>query len=427
MSKKNSKKRLFIILAIIFIVAIVSILYGIFGKSDDSITVTTTKVERRTIVQKVSAVGTIEPETEVKISSEASGEIIYLGVKEGDTVSTGQILIKIKPDIIESQLEQYKSAAKAAKVEIDVAKTEMDRAEAELKRINELYSKDFASKQELDNSKAAYEKAVAGYHASLARYNQALSALKQMKRNAERTTIFSPISGIVTKVDVEKGEKVVGTAQFQGTELLRVANLDVMNALVDVDENDIVMVQRSDTADIEIDALEDNIFKGVVIEIGHSAEIGQLGTADQVVNFKVKIRLLNKDSRLRPGMTCNVEIATDKKENILSVPLTAVTVRRDMGNKKERDERDDERIRMKKDETEAAKTKHPPSIVFVKNGNRAKSKIVKTGISDEGYIEIIKGLKEGEEIISGNFMAVSKLLKDGSKIKVESSKKEKKK
>ena len=422
MAKKNSKKRLYIILTIIILVALISVLYGIFGKSDDSIAVTTTKVARRTIVQKVSAVGKIEPETEVKISSEASGEIIYLGVKEGDTVKTGQILIKIKPDIIESQLEQYKSAANAAKVEIDVAKTEMERTEAELKRINELYSKDFASKQELDFAKAAYEKAVAGYHASLARYNQALSALKQMKRNAERTTIYSPISGIVTKVDVEKGEKVVGTAQFQGTELLRVANLDIMNALVDVDENDIVLVHKGDTADIEIDALQDHIFKGIVIEIGHSAEIGQLGTADQVVNFKVKIRLISKDSRLRPGMTCNVEIATDKKENVLAVPLTAVTVRRDKAKEMKND---NERIQMKKDESDAIKAKHPPSIVFVRKGNKAESRLVKTGISDEGYIEIIDGLKEGEEIISGNFMAVSKLLKDGSKIKVTSFGKEK--
>lgn len=421
MAKKNSKKRLYIILTIIFIVILVTVLYSIFGKSDERIAVTASKVTKRTIVQKVSAVGEIEPETEVKISSEASGEIIFLGVKEGDTVRTGQVLIKIKPDIIETQLEQFRSAAKAAKVEIDVTKAELDRSEAELKRITELYSKDFASKQELDFAKAAYQKAVAGYHASLARFSQAKSALKQVERNAERTTIYSPINGIVTKVDVEKGEKVVGTAQFQGTELLRVADLNIVNAMVDVDENDIVYVHKGDTADVEIDALEDMTFKGVVLEIGHSAEIGQLGTADQVVNFKVKIRLIDKDSRLRPGMTCNVEIATDKKENVLSVPLTAVTVRKE--NKDDKSKSSNERIKMKKENTKNAEQKHPPSIVFVIEGNKVKSQKVKTGISDEGYIEILEGLKEGQEIVSGNYMAVSKLLHDSSKIKIDSTRK----
>ena len=421
MAKKNSKKRLYIILTIIFIVILATVLYSIFGKSDERIAVTASKVTKRTIVQKVSAVGEIEPETEVKISSEASGEIIFLGVKEGDTVRTGQVLIKIKPDIIETQLEQFRSAAKAAKVEIDVTKAELDRSEAELKRITELYSKDFASKQELDFAKATYQKAVAGYHASLARYSQAKSALKQVERNAERTTIYSPINGIVTKVDVEKGEKVVGTAQFQGTELLRVADLSIINALVDVDENDIVYVHKGDTADVEIDALEDMTFKGVVLEIGHSAEIGQLGTADQVVNFKVKIRLIDKESRLRPGMTCNVEIATDKKENVLSVPLTAVTVRKE--NKDDKSKSSNERIKIKKENTKNYEQKHPPSIVFVIEGNKVKSQKVKTGISDEGYIEILKGLKEGQKIVSGNYMAVSKLLHDGSKIKIDSTRK----
>jgi HlyD family secretion protein len=425
MAKKKSKKRLYIILAIIAIILIFAVLYGIFGKSDERISVTTAKVTKRTIVQKVSAIGKIDPETEVKISSEASGEIVYLGVKEGDTVRTGQVLIKIKPDIIETQLEQFKSAANASKIQIEVAKTEKERTEAELKRINELYAKDFASKQELDNAKAAFEKAVANYSASLARYNQSLSALKQVQRNAERTTIYSPINGVVTKLSVEKGEKVVGTAQFQGTELLRVADLSVINALVDVDENDIVLVNVGDTAQIEIDALQDVFFKGVVIEIGHSAEINQLGTADQVVNFKVKIRLLEGDNRLRPGMSCNAEIETEKKENVLAVPLTAVTVRKSLNIKNE--ESDNERIQLKKEAKDKVKIKHPPSIVFIRKGNKVKSQKVETGISDEGFIEITKGLKENQEIISGNYMAVSKLLRDGSKIKIDSTRTFKKK
>jgi HlyD family secretion protein len=416
MAKKKSKKRLYIIIGILFIIIAASVLNSIFNKDDDAIEVTVSKVSKRTITQKVSAIGKIEPETEVKISSEASGEIIYFGVKEGDTVRAGQILIKIKPDIIETQLEQFKAAANAAKIEIELMKTEMDRTEAELKRINELYAKDFASKQELDFAKAAYDKAVASYQASLSRYTQAQSALKQIQRNAERTNIYSPINGVVTKQLVEKGEKVVGTAQFQGTELLRVADLSVMNAIVDVDENDIVLVSIGDTAEIEIDALEDVILKGVVIEIGHSAELESVGSADQVVNFKVKIRLLDVDARLRPGMSCNAEIITDKKEDVLAVPLTAVTIRK---TKEKNEKEDNERIKLKKHENE--KTKRPPSVVFVVKGNKVKQQVVKTGISDEGYIEILEGLKEGQKIVSGNFMAVSKKLRDGARIRIDST------
>ncbi len=417
MAKKKSKKRLYIILGILLVIIIASVLYNVFNKNNDAIEVTVTEVGRRTITQKVSAIGKIEPETEVKISSEASGEIIYFGVKEGDTVRAGQILIKIKPDIIETQLEQFRAAAKSAKIEIELMKTEVERTEAELKRINELYAKDFASKQELDFAKAAYEKAVANYQASLSRYAQAKSALKQIERNAERTNIYSPINGIITKQLVEKGEKVVGTAQFQGTELLRVADLSVMNAIVDVDENDIVMVNIGDTAEIEIDALDDVILKGVVIEIGHSAELEAVGTADQVVNFKVKIRLLDLDKRLRPGMSCNAEIITDKKTDVLAVPLTAVTIRK---TKEKQKEESNERIKMKNDEKE--KPKRPPSVVFiVEKDNKVKQQVVKTGISDEGYIEIIEGLKEGQKIVSGNFMAVSKKLKDGTKIRIDST------
>jgi len=418
MAKKKSRKRLIIILTIIGLILISAVLYSIFANKDDSITVTVDKVAKRTIVQTVSAVGKIEPETEVKITSEASGEIIFLGVKEGDTVKAGTILIRIKPDIIETQLEQFKSAAEATKIEIQVMKTEKDRTEAELKRINELFAKDFASKQELDFAKSTYDKAVSSYQATLSRYEQALAALKQIQRSADRTAIYSPINGIITQLAVERGEKVVGTSQFPGTELLRIADLNTMNAIVDVDENDIVNVKIGDTAKIEVDALRDVFFKGVVIEIGHSAKVNSLGTADQVTNFSVKIRFLELDSKLRPGMSCNVEIETEKKQNVLSVPLTSVTVRQ---NKNANEKETSERIQIHDDEVK--KVTRPPSVVFTIDNNTAVIQKVKTGISDKGYIEIIEGLNDNQQIISGNFMAVSKLLKDGSKIQIDSVKK----
>lgn len=418
MAKRKSKKGLVISIILIILFAIIAVAF-LTGRKDEVIKVTTSKVERRTIIQTVSAVGKIEPETKVKISSETSGEIIYLGVREGDTVRAGQLLVRIKPDIFETQLEQFKAAAEAAKVQIESARAEKVRAEGELRRVTELYQKEFASKQEFELAKANFERAVAAYNASLSNYQQALAAYKQMQKSFERTTIYSPINGVVTSLSVEKGEKVVGTAQMAGTEIMQIADLSVMNAIVEVDENDIVNVKVGDTADIEVDAIPDEVFKGVVVETGHSAITSKLGTQDEVTNFKVKIRFLKPDRRLRPGMSCNAEIQTNKRENVLAVPLQAVTVRMEgFTPKSDISTGDIEKVQ----DAQITKKKTPPSVVFIADKGKAKMVKVKTGISDNGYIEIIEGLKEGEIVISGSFMAVSKLLKDGSPIKVDTTK-----
>lgn len=418
MAKKKSKKRI-VLLVVVVLLLLVGIFAFLTGNKEEKIKVTTAKVERRTIVQTVSAVGKIEPETKVKISSETSGEIIFLGVREGDTVKAGQLLVRIKPDIFETQLEQFKAAAEAAKVQIDITQAEKIRAESELRRVTELYQKEFASKQEFELAKTNYDRAVASYNASLSNYQQALAAYKQMQKSFERTTIYSPINGVVTSLSVEKGEKVVGTAQMAGTEIMQIADLSVMNAIVEVDENDIVNVKVGDSAEIEVDAIPDEVFKGIVVETGHSAIASRLGTQDEVTNFKVKIRFLKPDRRLRPGMSCNAEIQTNKRENVLAVPLQAVTVRMEGFTPKTDVSSGDIE---KESESEKMKKKTPPSIVFLNDNGKAKMVQVKTGISDKGYIEIIEGLKEGQEIISGSFMAVSKLLKDGSPIKVDTSK-----
>lgn len=416
MAKKKSKKRLFITFGVILILFIVIILAFVVKGDNDVIKVTTARVERRTIVQTVSAVGKIEPEVKVKISSETSGEIIYLGVREGDTVKAGQVLVRIKPDIVETQLEQAKSAADAAKLETEVLLAEKIRSESELKRIVELYKKEFASKQEFELAKANFDRAYANYNAGLARYNQALAAYKQMQKSAERTTIRSPINGIVTKLSVEKGEKVVGTAQMAGTEIMEISDLSVMNAIVEVDENDIVQVKVGDSSIIEVDAIPDVIYKGIVWETGHSAITSGLGTQDQITNFKVKIRFLKPDHKLRPGMSCNVDIQTLKKENVLAVPLQSVTVR--LENVEKAPDVQTGGIQKEEEKDEKIKKPSAPSVVFINNNGKAKMVQVKTGISDKGYIEIIEGLQAGQEVVSGSFMAVSKQLKDGSPIKV---------
>ncbi len=416
MPKKKAKKTWFFIISALIIIGAVVVI-AVVSNKEAPIKVQVSKVKKRTITQSVSANGRIKPETQIKVSSETSGEIIYLGPQEGDTVKKDELIVKIKPDIIQTQLEQYKAASEAAKMQIDVNKAELERAEADLKRMTELYKKEFISKQEYDRAKAAYNQAQSSYKAALSKYEQSRAGYRQIQRNAERTTIESPISGIVTSLSVEEGEKVVGTEMMQGTDIMRISDLSVMNAVVDVDENDIVLVSLGDTARIEIDAFPDSVFIGKVVEVGHSAKVSQLGSQDQVTNFEVKIRVLNPDPRFRPGMSCNVDIETETRQGVLAVPLQAVTVREEGIETKPDvqveapDKKDDKKL--KKD--------RPQSVVFTKNENKAKLVEVETGISDRGFIEIKEGLEEDQEIISGSFMAVSKKLKDGSLIEVDTT------
>lgn len=415
MAKKKKSKLKWIILSIILILILTFVYFSFFVKQDNSIVVTTAKVAQRTIVQKVSAVGSIKPETEVKISSETSGELIYLGVKEGDTVSQGQVLAKVKPDIIETQLKQQEAALDAAKMDIEFQKANVEQTKAIFLRTKELFGKEFASKQDLENAKANYDKAQSQYQSSLARYEQSQASLSQIKRSADRTTIYSPINGVVTSLLVELGEKILGTQQFQGTEIMKVADLNIVNAIVEVDENDIVLIEKGDTARVEIDAFPNKIFNGYVIEIGHSAIVSNTGSQDQVTNFEVKIRLLDYNRKIRPGMSCAVKIETDIRENVLAVPLQAVTVRTNVNKKEEmrgglRKVEDDKQMMGGR----------PKPVVFIKEGNKAILNPVEVGISDNGFIEVINGLKEGQEIISGNYAAVSKELNDSSLIRIES-------
>lgn len=425
MSKKKSKTKVIIITAFILLIVLVSVAYYFISTKAENISVTTTKVGPRTITQTVSAIGTIQPETEVKISSETSGEIIFLGVNIGDTVKKGTLIVRIKPDIIETQLEQFKAAADASKMEINIRKAEKDRAQNDLKRMTELFEKEFISKQEFERAQVAFDQAIASYRASLSRYDQALATLKQFQRSADRTSIFAPIDGIVTKLDVEKGEKVVGTAQMQGTEMMRISDLRLMNSVVDVDENDVVLVKVGDTARIEIDAFPDSTYTGIVVEVGHSAKTSLLGSQDQVTNFEVKVRITDEEPRLRPGMSSNVEIETKTRNNVLAVPLQAVTVREEKLDKSPDVRKEDITVKNKKDDDR--KVKRPQSVVFLNKKGNAELVPVKTGISDRGFIEILEGLNEGDEVISGSFMAISKQLEDGSAIKVDTVSKGKRK
>ena len=419
--QKNRKKRSYkraIITSLVAIAIIIIILVIVFkDASNQPIPVTLTKVSRRTIIQTVSATGKIQPETKVAISPETSGEIIYLGVKEGDTVTSKTLLARINPDIIETQLEQYKSMVDAAKQDIESAKAQVINYTNNLSRTKELYEKKFASKQELDLIQSQYDAAVAANSAAVARYESSKASLKQIEKTAQRTTVYSPLDGIVTSLNVEKGERVVGTNMMAGTAMMTISDLSVMNAEVSVDENDIVLVKIGDTASIEIDAISGKIYKGVVVEVGHSALSSSTVSQDQTTNFSVKIRILDKEARLRPGMSCNVDIHTDVRHDVLSVPLQSVTTReKSLESTAPEMQVGIEKIE-KKSDTLGINT--PKVSVFVKNGNIVNLIDVEIGISDRGFIEIISGLKEGEEVVSGSYQAISRLLQDSSYIKIE--------
>jgi len=410
MAKKTSKgKIIFFILLIVSVVA--AGLYILTKDKTQAISVRTQKVEKKTITQKVNAIGKLKPETEVKISSEASGEIISLPVMEGDTVKKGQLLARIKPDIIETQLQQYQAALDASKTDIDYQKSSLERAEYEFERIRDLYKDEYVSKQDLDRAKTNLDQTRSQYQNALARYEQAKASLKQIQRNASRTTIKSPIDGIVTALNVESGEKVLGTVQNMGTEMMIISDLSAMNTNVDVDENDIVLISLGDTSNIEIDAFPDKVFKGVVQEIGHSAKLSAQSSQDQVTNFEVKIRLLDLDPKMRPGMSCNVDIETETRSDVVAVPLQSVTVRVSSSGV-------EEKSKIRKVSDKPKDEPKPQTVVFVVEGESVRSVNVETGISDQGFIELTSGLESGTEIVSGSFTAISKDLYDGAKINV---------
>lgn len=414
MAKKRSRKGLIIGLAILAVLIAGTIVVVIRAGNEGPILVSVEAASTRTITQTVSAIGKLQPEHMVKISSEASGEIIYLGAKDGDMVNEGQLLVRIRPDILESQLAQTRAATDAARMAITIAKAELDRSEADLKRVTELYKKEFATKEEFDRIKATYESAAGRYAQSRSEFERSQGALQQTQASASRTMIYAPMSGTVTYLGVEVGEKVVGVAQMQGTEMMRIANLDTMNAWVDVDENDVALINIGDTARVRVDGLPNTTLRGVVYEISHSATVSATGTQEEVVNFQVRIRLIDRDTRMRPGMSCNVEIETETKTDVLSVPIQSVTVRQDVEVEKTEE---DPRVQQKK--PAGSGSKRPESIVWVYNGSAVTSRSVTTGISDDGYIEIQSGLKLGEKIVASPYQAISKLLTNGAAVRVE--------
>ena len=358
--------------------------------SEDGINVQTTKVQKRTIVQTVSASGKIQPEVEVKISPDVSGEIVQLDIKEGIQVEKGDLLLKIKPDTYQSILERSQAALNTSKSALAKAKAQLIESESNFNRNKSLYENGTISKSEFERIQASYTVTQLNVEDGEYAVTSAQASLREAQENLNKTNIYAPISGTISRLNVELGERVVGTAQMAGTELLRLANLNLMEVAVEVNENDINSVNLGDTALIEVDAFLGEKYKGLVSEIANSADITG-SSADQVTNFGVKVRIIDSVS-FRPGMTATVDIQSEYVKDVLSLPIQAVTTRYD------------------------AKGEDKLECVFEVQGASVKMVEVKTGIQDEEYIQILSGVSDSMSVVKGPYSAVSRLLNDGSYI-----------
>jgi HlyD family secretion protein len=408
MANAKSRKKIIIISIIGGLLIVLTLLVILGSKKEVVVPVETEKVVRRTITQSVTATGKIYPEVQVVITPEVSGEIIDLPVKEGMKMKKGDLLMKIKPDI-------YLAERDRATAQLSSAKASLLQSEAQNKRADNLSLKGLISTSEL-------EAASTGYQVAKSQYDQSDAALKQAEESLRKTTIYSPMDGTISDLKVELGERVLGTSQFQGTEVMTVADLSRMEARVDVGENDIVLIAIGDTARIQVDALPDKKLIGLVYEIGNSAKTKGLGTQEEVTNFEVRVRITDKDVILRPGMSMTATIETETKRNVLAVPIQSVTIRSDKKEKEKGSSEPDE-LAVNDTKIKQQKNEKPQEVVFVVDNSSAKVTGVKRGISDDSYTEIVSGLAEGKEVVSGSYKAINRELEDGIKVKVDNNKK----
>ncbi|PBQ33081.1 efflux transporter periplasmic adaptor subunit [Sphingobacteriaceae bacterium] len=436
-------KRIYWII-IIGVVAIASIVLVKVAKGNKPAEVYTEDAAVRSIVEVVSATGKIQPETELKISSDVSGEITEMMVKEGDQVKKGALLCRIRPDLYVSAFDRVNASVNTTKANLQSAKAQLVQAKASLanseatyNRNKKLLEQNVISQQEFDALKAQFEGAKANVASLEANVNagqfniqSSEASLKEANTNLEKTYIYSPVDATVSKLSVEKGERVVGVSGMTGTEIMRLANLNEMEVSVEVNENDIIKVHKNDTAIIEVDAYMDKKFKGIVTEIANSSNATGI-SVDQVTNFVVKIRMLREsygylvnDKNLipfRPGMSASVDIQTRRVSKVITIPIQAVTTRnKDSVDTKKPDE-DDRQITVTNENEDKELKKSEEKIkeyVFILEKETIKQVEVKTGIQDNDYIEISSGIKKGDVIVCGPYSAVSKTLKDKSKVKV---------
>ncbi|MDR2563344.1 MAG: efflux RND transporter periplasmic adaptor subunit [Prevotellaceae bacterium] len=380
------------------------------------IKVSVEKVARRTITEAIPANGKIQPVTKVKISPDVSGEIVELHVKEGQVVERGMLLLKIKPEVYASALNRMEASLNSTQARLGQVQAQFANANANFDRTKRLYESKVVSDADYEQAMAEYNVSKKQLDAAQFDVKSAQAAVDEARENLNKTTVYAPMSGTIAALNVEKGERVVGTSQMAGTEMLTIADLDAMEALVDVNENDIVNVKINDTAIVEVDAYPGKSFRGVVTEVANSAT-SLTASADQVTNFQVKIFLLPDSyshlkselnpNPFRPGMSTSVNIQTKRRVEVLSIPLQAITTRSD--------------VLPKADSLKNADKTSVREFVFAFAGDSVTVKPVTTGIQDNNFIEILSGLDENDEIVTQPYTAISKSLKKGTKVEVSIS------
>jgi len=408
---KRKKKKL-IILSILGGLVVLLVVIAILGSNREEILpVQVEKAQRRTITQVVTATGKIQPEVMVKISPEVSGEIVELPVKEGQRVRKGELLLRIKPDFYTAQRDQSAAA-------LMQAKAALDQNESAFRRMKDLYGKGLVSESEYDLSLAAYE-------TSKASYAQAVASLTQVEESVRKTTILSPMNGTVSQLNSELGERVLGTNQFQGTEVMVISDLSKMEARVEVSETDVVLASVGDTARISVDALPEQKIRAIVYEIANTGISRGLGTQEEVTNFEVKMRIVDPPTSLRPGMSMVADVETETRPMVLTVPIQSVTIR-GKGTMESGDGEGEAEAQPASIQANAKRKTGdgPKEIVLVVKEGLARSVTVKRGISDDSYVEITEGIDEGIEVVSGSYKAINRELEDSTRVRIETPEEE---
>ncbi len=419
---RRRRGRGWFIAALLFVVVLIVIIVATNSGGSDATMVDVSPVTERQIIQTVTATGVVEPETQVVVSPEVSGEIIYLGVEEGDKVHKGQTIVRINPDQSIAQLDQAQASIAAAKARAAQSSASLTRAKQDLARVRQLHEKQLATDQELEQAQTTEQVNSAELDAARYQVQQAEASYRQYRDAVSKTTITAPLTGTVTQLNSKLGEKVVGAIQMTGTQIMTISDLSVIEVVVDVAETDVVQVRDGDEATVEIDAIPNETFRGTVTQIANSPKASNVGTQEQLTTFPVRIRLEVPDPRLRPGMTATATIETARKSNVLSVPIQSVTTRRPEDSNAAgapgagADEEGPVNVRLQ--QTSSGASGEPVPIVFVVDKGRAVSRVVQTGIRDDQYIEV-KGLAKGDQVVSGPYKAISKDLSDGDPVRVE--------
>ncbi len=394
-----------IIIVIIVVVALGALITANLLRKEKGVEVTAEKIERGVVIKKVTGSGQVEPAVEVNISANVAGKILQMNTKEGNRVQKNQFLVALDS-------AQYKASVRRAESSVLTAIANEKKAESQLKRTRELFKQNLTSESD-------YEAALAAFEAAKGNRMQAEASLNEAEESLSKTRLHTPMAGIVTKVNKEVGEMAIG-ANFQEDVLLVVSDLSVMEAVIEVDENDVINIEIGDSADVEVDAFPDTLFRGTVTEIANSAVIKGLGTQEQVTNFEVTITITDADRRFRPGMSTTVDIYTDRREDIIRVPIQAVTVREKDRLEKRQDIEDPP-----EEDTgeEDVKDEDMVEVVFVVKDNQAVARQVDLGISDDTHYAITEGLTEDEMVITGPFKLLSKNLNTGDLVTVKQKKK----